>query len=79
MKHFPKKELAYAVAFVALLAGLYIGSYYAIVEPNSTPEYRFGGVAAEAIFAPWHQVDRRMRPESWRPKPLPPPDWRWQD
>jgi hypothetical protein len=73
MKHFPKKELACAVAFVVMLAGLYVGSYYAMVQSNGTPEHRFGGVTAEANFAPWHQVDRRIRPEFWQSKPLPPP------
>jgi hypothetical protein len=38
--HFPKKELAYAVAFVALLAGFYVGSYYAMIGPE-TPKWDF--------------------------------------
>jgi hypothetical protein len=81
MKHFPKKELAYAVAFVALLGGLYVGSYYSMVEQSFSfaptvvnggfklhfvPKYRFGGHTAKAIFAPWHQVDLRIRPEYWQ-------------
>jgi hypothetical protein len=87
MKHFPKKELAYAVVFVALLAGLYVGSYYALIVPRFTfvvpimgaahwegatmfqPDYRFGGDTAKAVFAPWHQVDLRIRPGAWRWRP----------
>jgi hypothetical protein len=32
MRHFPLRELGYAIGFVVLLAGLYVGSYYAMVE-----------------------------------------------
>jgi hypothetical protein len=79
MKHFPKKELAYAVAVVALLAGLYVGGYYAMVADRDlvwlgpsrptfviVPVYRFGGNTANAIVAHLHGVDRQMRPEYWR-------------
>jgi hypothetical protein len=74
MAHFPRKELAYAVAFVSLLAGLYIGSYYVMVQPQFweappfyVPEYLFGGDIAKAVFAAWHEVDLRLRPEYWHP------------
>jgi hypothetical protein len=32
MRHFPWRELGYAVGFLTLLAVLYVGSYYATVE-----------------------------------------------
>jgi hypothetical protein len=32
MKHFPVKETGFAVAFLILLACLYVGSYYATVQ-----------------------------------------------
>ena len=32
MKHFPTKELGYALAFLALIVALYVGSYYAMVQ-----------------------------------------------
>jgi hypothetical protein len=32
MKHFPLREMGYALGFVALLAAAYFGTYYALVE-----------------------------------------------
>jgi hypothetical protein len=32
MRHFPVRECGYAIGFVVLLAAIYVGSYYAMVE-----------------------------------------------
>jgi hypothetical protein len=32
MRHFPLRELGYAISFLVLLAALYVGAYYAMVE-----------------------------------------------
>jgi hypothetical protein len=79
MKHFPKKELGSAIGFLVLLAGLRVGSYYAMINrdisysvvggvvANRTvrPTYEFGGDVAVAIFSPWQTVDRWIRPGYW--------------
>jgi hypothetical protein len=72
MRHFPWRELGYAVGFIVLMGVLYVGAYFAMVDRGSnilfygwTPEYRFGGSAAETIFAPIHEVDRHVRAEFW--------------
>jgi hypothetical protein len=32
MRHFPLRELGYAIGFIVLLTALYVGAYYATVE-----------------------------------------------
>jgi hypothetical protein len=32
MRHFPLRELGFAIGFTVLLAAIYVGSYYAMVE-----------------------------------------------
>jgi hypothetical protein len=34
MRHFPLRELGYAIGFIVLLAAIYVGSYYAMVIPS---------------------------------------------
>lgn len=72
MRHFPLRELGYAIGFVLLLVAIYVGSYYAMVvrvdwRMNTTcwVEYRFGGEWADRFFSPMHDLDRRFRPEWW--------------
>jgi hypothetical protein len=35
MRHFPLRECGYAVGFVVVLAALYVGSYFALVDRKS--------------------------------------------
>ena len=72
MKHFPAKEIAYAVGFIVLTVGLYAGSYYALVDRTIVwgPPYKFGGNAAKIIFVPIHKLDRLIRPQYWEIIPL---------
>jgi hypothetical protein len=32
MRHFPLRELGYAIGFIVVLTALYVGAYYAMVE-----------------------------------------------
>ena len=70
------------VAIVLLhLPVLYVGSYFALVVPGgwsrqdpdlpftayTRPCYRWGGKAADIIFWPLEQIDRKVRPRAWLP------------
>jgi hypothetical protein len=37
MRHFPLRELGYAIGFIIVLAALYVGSYYAMVLKSGGP------------------------------------------
>jgi hypothetical protein len=73
MRHFPLRELGYALGFVVLLAALYVGSYYAMVERRVAGvsftiimvRYRFCEEWARQFFAPVHALDQRLRPDFW--------------
>jgi hypothetical protein len=78
MRHFPLRELGYAIGSIMLLAALYVGSYYAMVERavrghmrihacigDISPKYRFAQEAAEEVFRPLHNMDREIRPSYW--------------
>ena len=85
MRHFPLRELGCAIGFIVLVAALYAGAYYTMVERcefGSSPvpelgrpwcyvQYRVGGNRAVAFFNPMHEIDRRIRPEWWWPEILP--------
>ena len=71
MRHMPLRECGYAIAFVVLLLFVYGGAYFAMMERKEighSPHvsYRFGEEWTEAIFAPAHDVDRRVRPDVWQ-------------
>jgi hypothetical protein len=74
MKHLPLRECGYAIAFVLAMCVLYGGAYLALMQADDTGagrympmlKYRFGGEWSKRIFAPAHEVDRRIRPELWR-------------
>lgn len=80
-----KRTLAISVSLAVLLA-LYAGAYVATVRPFVTidagiftvePEYRFGKSFAPWVFWPAHQVDRRLRPDTWTVDEwLPAESWR---
>ena len=66
------------VVTLALLLLAYVGGYLGLSDPrpggislggsNETwmsPNYRVGGDAAERVFWPLEQIDRRMRPSFW--------------
>jgi hypothetical protein len=72
MRHFPLREIGYAIGFVVLMAALYVGAYYGMVTKeqfgrgrNFVVDYRIGGEWAESFFAPMHQIDREIRPATW--------------
>ena len=64
-----------------LLAALYVGSYYAMVQKKEVHfflpsvkmvvSYRFGDESSEWFFAPAHALDQRLRPGAWEPE-IPP-------
>lgn len=77
------KEAGYFLAGLMLPAVIYAGSYLAMIVPDTVvlddvarqlgrPAYRFGGESVDAFFRPAFEVDRRLRPERWRPI-MPPP------
>jgi hypothetical protein len=66
------RYLTMALAVLVLLPAVYVGAYYALVEPMELlwsrgcfAHYRFGGETAERIFAPMHRADRWLRPGVW--------------
>ena len=64
-----KRSLAPWIASAVLLIGGYVGAYYTIVQMSPgyfvrRKEWRFG----QAFFAPIHELDRRFRPQLWKPK-----------
>jgi CHASE2 domain-containing sensor protein len=58
-----------------ILAGLYVGSYAALVTSQASPtdplmaprvaRYRVGGAYAQVLFVPLELVDRKLRHEYW--------------
>jgi hypothetical protein len=74
------KELGYAIVFVVLLAAMYVGAYYAMVQREEIDvllryrppsirahvAYRFGGEAAHSMFSPMHEIDRYIRQDWWK-------------
>lgn len=60
-----------------LLPGLYVVSYLALVTPQTvmvapsgvliTSNYRVGHRAAPVVFLPLELIDRKLRPQVWRP------------
>lgn len=79
-----EEKRSYAVPVIAgvllLLPCLYVGSYYALVEPTSIlslsyddvtflPYYSVGGETAKAAFYPVHRLDRLVRPSHWQIDP----------
>jgi hypothetical protein len=90
MKPLPLRDALIALAAFVLLNALYVGSYYATVEINQRarcigekskslqplqPMYAVGGEVAFSFYSPWHQIDRKIRPDYWTEKraiiPLP--------
>ena len=69
MRHFPLRELGYAIGFIVLLAALYVGSYYAmarrVTDEGCWVRYAFLDDWALSLFSPIHTVDRQIRPEFW--------------
>jgi hypothetical protein len=76
MRHFPLRECGYALGVVVLLAAIYVGSYYATVQPKyfrmppgdraCLVEYRLDDEGwLKVFFAPMHDLDRQIRPEWW--------------
>jgi hypothetical protein len=81
MKHLPLRECGYAIAVLAVLAGLYLGAYFVLLErldlgelvaQRGTPEYRempaacyYTGEWGYDFFRPAHHVDRMLRPWVW--------------
>lgn len=74
------RSVTNALALVLLLAAVYIGSYWCILDPllmveegmlgivsrgHREPNYSFGGDAATLFFIPIHWCDRRLRPGYW--------------
>ena len=60
---------------VLLLPPLYYGAYWLALDHDAWAntgqltwpllEYRVGGKAAELVFWPAHQIDRKLRPKHW--------------
>jgi hypothetical protein len=79
-----KKHAAPIIATILLLLPvLYVGSFYALVLPHSkriamtasgeceeVACYRFGSEYSRNIFWPLEQIDRKLRPGTWRPEPI---------
>ncbi len=80
MRHFPLRELGYAVVFVAILVAVYIGTYVAIVRrdivwhegpapswmiPEIVPTYGAKSDILLKLFEPIHAIDKNLRPDYW--------------
>jgi hypothetical protein len=69
----PKGRLTPAMIVAGCLLTIYVVCYLAIVRPDygATPavevptQYRIGGRAAERVFWPANQLDRRIRRKTW--------------
>jgi hypothetical protein len=58
-----------------VIAGIYVGSYYGMVESvrvplwvgaeGTVPSYAFGGKFSEALFLPMNKLDSICRPDVW--------------
>jgi hypothetical protein len=76
MRHFPLRECGYALGVVVLVAAIYVGSYYAMLDhrfvcmaiPGSEaiPIYRFWHESSDRFFGPAHELDRMIRPGYWK-------------
>jgi hypothetical protein len=64
-------------AAILLIPVLYIGSYFALVNPNGHfasrgpgtlyfTHYHVSGEAPKLVFWPLEQIDRRLRPQIWK-------------
>jgi len=83
MRHANKVLLVFAV--LAVIAGLYAGAYLLMLDKvgyelvvtadgglRSTPYYhRYDGPLTHMLLGPAHAVDRLLRPEMWKPLPVP--------
>jgi hypothetical protein len=58
---------AAALLLLILTPVSYTGAYLSLVtvSPSGEPEYRLGGKHAEQFFEPAHQVDVKVRKETW--------------
>jgi hypothetical protein len=71
MRHFPLRELGWAIGFIVLTATAYVGGYFVMVQReiaglNSVkPIYRVRSELTSKLFAPIHQVDRQLRLKYW--------------
>jgi hypothetical protein len=81
MKHLPLRACGYVIGILAVLAGLYLGAYFVLLErldmgelvaTRGTPEYRempaahyYCGEWGYNFFRPAHCVDRILRPAVW--------------
>ncbi len=65
-----------------LIPSLYMGAYYALLEPTSVfslaydgtgfkqmPDYSIGGEGVQTFFNPIHCLDRLVRPSHWQIDP----------
>jgi hypothetical protein len=77
MRNFPVRKYIYVVV---ILAAIYVGSYYAMVErweirspiaqafagdEATFPEYRLRKKWLYSLYAPMHAIDRKLRPGFW--------------
>lgn len=74
------RRLTRALSTFATLSLLYVGLYFLLVTTDEgrininsgrnhrVARYRVGDKVAAAIFAPIHQLDRKLRPDTWTPK-----------
>lgn len=52
MKHVPIREIGYALAFLVLLAAVYVGGYYALVIREDDWQIEFGELPRVVIMPP---------------------------
>ena len=81
MRHFPLRELGYAIGVIVVSAALYVGAYYAMVQRGpvlwlntldlwdieTKADYRFAQETSEVVFGPINDLDRVVRPGYWSP------------
>jgi hypothetical protein len=72
MRHFPLRELGWAVVVVAILVAGYVAAYFTMVartaQTNSSevrPYYGENRDWVASLFEPVHSIDRECRREYW--------------
>jgi hypothetical protein len=73
LKHWPVREMGFAIGIVTLLLLSYVGSYAALVTRDFdfraksvvVPKYRLGGEYSKRLYSLLHDIDLKIRPEYW--------------
>jgi hypothetical protein len=87
----PRSTAPIVAAILLILPVLYVGSYLAMVKPEGHmafdereiisetnfrwEHYRYGDSVTSWLYWPLEQIDRKLRPSSWRGPSVMPANW----